>query len=121
MRVAAAHQETFRQRNQRMIVEQRLSGLRDDRIGKGGFQPNAGGACEYELFSRASTSAERVIGRVLYQQSAKVRFRTEITSCHPAVDCPVAATGRVQIIVAAVPDVAKARFAEAHRLRKDRD
>ena len=62
-----------------------------------------------------------MVRRVLYQHSAEIGFRTEITRRHTAIYRVVTAAGGFEVIVAMVAKIAEAGFAHTHRQRQERN
>src|SRR5580692_9875893 len=128
MRVAAAGEKTFGQRNDCCIrtggfcwVRTRLTGREDDRIAKGALQPDSQRTREHELLILRPVLAECMISGILAENAAEIGLRTEDTGCDCGVDRVIASLRALQIIVALVANVAEAGFAHAHWQGKQRN
>src|ERR1700726_3212753 len=72
MRVSAAHEKAYRQRNEVGVWRGRLARLCDDRVRKCIFQSDSSRPRKHELLVRSLGFAERMVSRVLHKNSAEV-------------------------------------------------
>src|SRR5450432_1862195 len=130
MRVAAAGEKLFRQRNQRNPGADRFVSIGVRRTGSRRKNPctperllnaDAGGPGKNVLACRFAFAAERLIGRVLRQQSPEIRFRPKVAGSYEAVQSEIASLGAFQRIVPLVANIGKSRSTHAGWQRQQRE
>src|ERR1700675_4241193 len=107
MGVAAAAEETFRERNKGEAGGHLFRRIQHDRVSERVLNPDGGGAGEDVPSSRAAISKERMIAGVLDEHPAEVGLGAKIAGGNAAFDGGVGDTRTLQIIIAPVAHVEK--------------
>src|SRR5215467_7041499 len=116
MRVAAAHEEPFRQRNEGRGPRGSLTGLKDFGAAEWVLHTHASRPGKHQLFGRSLLLAKRVIRRILYLHAAEVGLGAKIVRCNAGIKSGIASTPGFKQVIAMIVTKTESRLAHSHWL-----